>query len=189
MTKKIALLVMLGPLVSACASAQARSPMERPALEMPPVPERVIEMTYLEPAPPEPVGELPPPPAPAPTPRPRNTPARDTAKPPDPKPEAAPVEPAAATPPAPAPVLPQLRTPGTPDGPEASRLVGEVVERARKMLKSIDYRHLTAARRAEYDSANRTIKQSEAALKEGKFDIALNLAEKADRIAKELQAR
>jgi hypothetical protein len=181
MTKKIALLVMLGPLASACASAQARSPMERPALEMPPVPERVIEMTHLEPAPPEPVGELPPPPAPAPTPRPRNTPPRDTtAKPPDPKPEAAP---------APAPVLPQLRTPGTPDGPEASRLVGEVVERARKMLKTIDYRGLSAARRAEYDSANRTIKQSEAALKEGKFDIALNLAEKADRIAKELQAR
>jgi outer membrane biosynthesis protein TonB len=190
MTKKIALLVMLGPLASACASAQARSPMERPALEMPPVPERVIEMTHLEPAPPEPVGELPPPPAPAPTPRPRNTPPRDTtAKPPDPKPEAAPVEPAAVTTPAPAPVLPQLRTPGTPDGPEASRLVGEVVERARKMLKSIDYGRLKAASRAEYDSANRTIKQSEAALKEGKFDIALNLAEKAERIAKELQAR
>jgi hypothetical protein len=189
MTKKIALLVMLGPLVSACASAQARSPMERPALEMPPVPERVIEMTYLEPAPPEPVGELPPPPAPAPTPRPRNTTPRDTnAKPPDPKPEAAPVEPVA-TAPAPAPVLPQLRTPGTPDGPEASRLVGEAVDRARKMLRSVDQRGLTAARRAEYDSANRTITQAEGALKEGKFDIALNLAEKAERIARELQAR
>jgi hypothetical protein len=187
--KKMAWLVLLGPLVSACASAQARSPVDRPALEMPPVPPRVIEVPPLEPPPPEPVGELPPPPSPAPPPRPRNTPpAREAAKP-DPKPEApvAPAEQAAVPPPAPA--LPQLRTPGTPDGPEASRLVGDVVERARKMLRSVDYRYLTAARKAEYDTATRTIEQSESALKEGKFDIALNLAEKAERIARELQAR
>jgi hypothetical protein len=186
---KIALLLLLGPLVSACASAQAKSPIERPALEIPPVPPRVIDASPLEPAP-EPVGELPPPPSPAPPPRARNTtPPREPVKP-EPKPETAPVEQAAAPAPAPAaPVLPQLRTPGTPEGPEASRLVRDVVERARKALGSVDYRGLTKARRAEYDSARRTIEQSESAVKEGKFDIALNLAEKAERIAKELQAR
>jgi hypothetical protein len=184
--KRILLLILLVP-AFACATTQAKSPADRPTLEMPPVPPRVIDAAPPEAAPPELVGEPPAAPAPAPPPRPRNQPPpRELAKP-DPKPETAPVEQTVAAPPAPA--LPQLRTPGTPEGPEASRQVGDVVERARKMLASIDYKRLTAARRAEYESARLTITQSESALKSGKFDIALNLAEKAERIAKELQAR
>jgi hypothetical protein len=182
--KRILPLILLVP-AFACATTQAKSPADRPTLEMPPVPPRVIDAAPPEAAPPEPVGEPPPAPSPAPPPRPRNQ-TPPPAKP-DPKPETAPVEQTVAAPPAPA--LPQLRTPGTPEGPEAARQVGDVVERARKMLKSIDYTRLTAARRAEYESAQQTIKQSESALKSGKFDIALNLAEKAERIAKELQAR
>ncbi len=184
--KRIGLLLLLGPLVAACASAQAKSAADRPTLEMPPVPPRVIEAAPVEPSQPEPVPELPTPPAPAPPPRARNPPAtRETAKP-DPKPEPPPVElTATATPPA--PVLPQLLTPGTPEGPEAARQVSVVIERATKTLQSIDYRKLSTARKAEYDSAQATIKQSENALKTGKFDIALNLAEKAEGIAKELR--
>jgi hypothetical protein len=91
--------------------------------------------------------------------------------------------------PPPAPVLPQLRTPGTPEGPEAARQVRNVIDRATKTLKSIDYRRLPAPSQAEYNSANLTIRQSEDALKAGKVDIALNLAEKAELIAKELQKR
>jgi len=179
---------LLGPLAAACASAQAKAPADRPALEMPPVPARVVDSAPLQAAAPEPVGDLPAAPAPAPPPRARNpAPPREPVKP-DPKPpEPAPVEQAAAV--APAPPLPQLRTPGTPEGPEAARQVRTVIERASKTLKSIDYRRLSAASQAEYNSANLTITQSEEALKTGKLDIALNLAEKAERIAKELQAR
>jgi hypothetical protein len=183
--KRILPLILLVP-AFACASAQAKSPADRPALEMPPVPPRVIEAPPPEPAPPEPAAELPAPPAPTPPPRTRNPSARDTAKP-DPKPEPPPVEQTLTASPAPAPALPPLRTPGTPEGPEAARQVRDAVERATKKLDSIDYKRLTAARRAEYDSARLTIKQSETALKSGKFDIALNLAEKAEGIAKELR--
>ena len=183
--KRLGLLLLLGPLVSACASAQAKSAADRPTLEVPAVPPRVIEAAPPEPPPPEPVPDLPPAPAPPP-PRARNpAPTREVAKP-DPKPEPPPVE-QAATATAPAPALPQLRTPGTPEGPEAARQVSVVIERATKTLNSIDYRGLTTARKAEYDSAKLTIKQSESALKSGKFDIALNLAEKAEGIAKELR--
>ncbi len=185
--KRIGLLLLLGPLAAACASAQAKSAADRPTLEMPPVPPRVIEAAPMDPPQPETVPDLPAPPAPAsPPPRVRNPPAsRETAKP-EPKPEPPPVE-QSTTVTAPAPALPQLRTPGTPDGPEAARQVSVVIDRATKTLASIDYRKLTNARKADYDSAKLTITQSENALKSGKFDIALNLAEKAEGIAKELR--
>jgi outer membrane biosynthesis protein TonB len=182
--KRLLPMILLVPAL-ACASAQAKSPAERPTLEVPPVPPRLVEATVPEVAPPEPVADVPA----TPPPRPRSQPPpRETAKP-DPKPEppAAEQPPLAAAPTPAVPTLPQLRTPGTPDGAEASRLVREFLDRARKTLGSIDYQRLTTARKAEYDSANLTIKDSDSALKSGKFDIALNLAEKAEKIAKELQ--
>jgi outer membrane biosynthesis protein TonB len=183
--KRLLPVILLVPAL-ACASAQAKSPAERPNLEVPPVPERLV-VTVPEVAPPDPVDPLPATPTPRP-PKPQ-TPARETPKP-DTKPEPPPAEPPLAAAPAPAvPTLPQLRTQGTPDGAEASRLVRDVVDRTRKTLGSIDYQRLTAARRAEYDNATLSIKDSESALKSGRFDIALNLAEKAERIAKELQKR
>jgi hypothetical protein len=187
--KRIVLLLLLGPLGAACASTQAKAPVDRPALEMPPVPPRVIDASVPESTGPELVGDLPPPPAPAPPPRARNTPAPREAAKPDPKPEVPlPVDQAAAAPP-PAQAVPQLRTPGTPEGPEAVRQVRTVIERARRMLKSIDHGGLPSAGQAEYNNATVSLTQSEEALKTGKVDIALNLAEKAERIAKELQAR
>jgi outer membrane biosynthesis protein TonB len=185
--KRLLPVILLVPAL-ACAYAQAKSPAERPTLEVPPVPPRLVEATVPEVAPPEPVD----PPATQAAPRPpRPQPqARETPKP-EPKPEPPPAEPpplAAAPSPA-VPTLPQLRTPGTPEGAEASRLVRDLVDRTRKTLGSIDYQRLTAARRAEYDNATLSIKDSESALKSGRFDIALNLAEKAERIAKELQKR
>jgi hypothetical protein len=183
-------LVLLIPAV-ACASAQAKSPAERPNLEVPAPPPRVIEAMPSEPPLPEPVGELP---AASATPRPRTTPppaSREAPKP-DPKPEAAPVDQApvaVVSPPAPATVMPQLRKPGAPDGAEASRQVRDVIDRAKKTLGTIDYQRLSTERRDQYDSANLLITQSEDAIKTLKFDIARNLADKADRIAKELQTR
>src|SRR3954452_23672620 len=68
----------------ACASAQAKSPADRPTLEVPPVPPRVIESKPVAPPPPEPVEELPPV-APLP-PRARTAPPAREAPKPEPKP-------------------------------------------------------------------------------------------------------
>jgi hypothetical protein len=187
MSKLLLLIAIVGLAASAaCASAQAKSPAERPNLEVPPVPPRVIEARIPEPAPPQLVEELPPV-APLP-PRPRSQPApRETAKV-EPKPP----EPAVTDQPAAAPVappVPQLRTPGTVDDAEATRQVHDVIERAKRTLGSIDYGRLTTERRKQYDSAKLMVTQSEDALKGSNFDFARNLAEKADRLAKELQGR
>ncbi len=171
----------------ACASAQAKSPADRPALEVPPVPPRVIEAKPLEAPPPEPVEELPPvaqlPPRARPTAR---EAVRVEPKTQEPAPPAD--QPLASVAP-PAPPVPLLRTPGTVDGPGATRQVNEVIERARRALNAIDYRRLTAERRNQYDSAKLMVTESENALKKSEFEFARNLAEKADRLARELQGR
>jgi outer membrane biosynthesis protein TonB len=169
----------------ACATAIAKVPADRPALEVPAPPPRVIEPTpQPEPSMPEPVGELPP--AALPSPRPKPTPSREPPRA-EPKPETPAVE--TAPPVAPVAPPPQLRTPGTADGAEAARQVHEVLDRANKTLASIDYRRLNKDRRGQYDTAKNLITQSEESLKASNFDIARNLADKADRIAKELQTR
>jgi hypothetical protein len=174
----------------ACASAQAKSPADRPTLEVPPVPPRVIEAKPLTPPPPEPVDDLPPvaalPPRARTTPPPREA-AKVEPKPADPAP---PVEQPVATAAAPAATpVPQLRTPDTVDGPEATRQVRDVIDRARHGLESIDYRKLSTERRQQYDSAKLMVTKSEDALKQSDFGLARQLAEKADRLAKELQSR
>jgi len=185
--KKVILAVWVcGALASgACVTATAKVPADRPPLEVPAPPPRVIESTPLpEPSTPEPVGELPPaaPPNPRPKPTPNPQPPRT-----EPKPETPVVE--TSPPVAPVTPPPELRTPGTADGAEAARQVHEMLDRANKTLGSIDYRLLNKDRRGQYDTAKNLITQSEDALKASKFDIARNLAEKADRIAKELQTR
>jgi hypothetical protein len=185
--QRIMLLVWLGAVAASasCASAQARTAADRPALEVPAPPTRMIEPTARpEPATPEPVPDLPP--AAPPNPKPRPPASREPART-DPKPDA----PAAEIPPPPvAPVTPppQLRTSSV-DGAEAERQVRSVLESAGKTLKLVDYQRLSNARRAEYDNAQRLMVQSEENLKIANFEIARNLANKADQIAKELQPR
>jgi outer membrane biosynthesis protein TonB len=187
--KKLALLLLTGSIVAGCASAQAKSPADRPTLEVPPVPPRVIEPKPVEPPPPEPQEELPPvaqlPPRQRPAPA-----AREAAKP-EPKPsEPVPAPDQAAQPAASAaPPVPQLRTPATADGAEATRQISEVIDRAKKSLASIDYRRLSQERRQQYDSAKLMVTNSENALKKADFEFARSLADKADRLAKELQVR
>jgi hypothetical protein len=184
MKRSLLLLLLLAPL-GACASAQAKTPVESPKLEVPPPPPRLIEtVTPSEPPPLDPVAELPANPA---TPRPRpSTPKTDTAKPEPPKTEP-PAEQPPATAPAPVPPpLPQLRTPSSPD---AARQVQEIIDRANGALKSIDYQALSNDQKAQYDNAKLLIKQAEDAVKAANFDFAKNVAEKAERIAKELHGR
>jgi hypothetical protein len=134
----------------------------------------------------EPVPDLP---APAPPTPPRRAPAtnREPART-EPKPEAPPTEPVVSAP-APVTAPPQLRTPATADGAEADRQVRAVLENARQTLASIDYRRLSKARQKEYNDAGRLITQAEDHLKTSSFELARNLAEKADGIAKELKGR
>ena len=186
MKKAILCVWMCGALGSgACVTATAKTPADRPTLEVPPPPPRVIAPTPPpELSMPEPVGELPPPNTP--NPRPRPTPSREATRT-----ESKPETPVVETAPPVAPVAPptQLRTPGTADGAEAARQVHDVLDRANKTLASIDYRKLNTARRGQYETAKNLIRQSEDALKASNFDIARNLANKADQIGKELQTR
>jgi hypothetical protein len=180
-----------GVLSSACATTRAQTPTQRPALEVPPVPPRVIEAVLPpEPAALEPIAELPAAPSSNP-PRPRPNPPRDAAR--EAKsdarpPETAPVEapPAPATPPAPAPVGP-LRTPRTADGAKAEQQIREVIRRANGLLGKVDYRNLTPDRQKVYNEAKQFVDAAETAIKEEKFDYALEVAEKAETLAKGLQ--
>jgi outer membrane biosynthesis protein TonB len=189
--RKLLLLIAIGCLAgsAACASAQAKSPADRPNLEVPQVPPRVIEARVVEPPPPEPVEELPPV-AQLPPQRRTTPPPRDTAKV-EPKPqEQAPAAEQAAPAAAPvAPPVPQLRTPSTVDGAEATRQIHDVIERAKKGLAAIDSSRLSTERRNQYEQAKLMVTQSEDALKGSNFEFARNLADKADRLAKELQGR
>lgn len=187
--QKLTLVTLLAGLVAsgACASAQAKAPAERPTLDVPSPPTRMIEPTPRpEPLLPEPVAELPPASAPNPRPRP-NPPARDAART-DAKTEV----PAAEAPPPPvAPVTPppQLRTSSTADAAEAEKQIRTVMDSANRTLASIDWGRLSKSQKEQYDTAKRMITESDEKLKESKVEIARNLATKAERIAKELLGR
>ena len=183
--------LLLLPLASGCASASAKSkPADRPAMNVPAPPPRVIEPTP-EP-PPEPVNELPNAPAP-------NSGASRPARPAAPKPEAK-AEPSAEVPAKPeaaksaeakadAPPAPQLRTPQTADTSGAARNVQATVERANTMLSGVDYGPLSNNRKKAYNDAKRFIRQAEDALKRGNFAFAQGVATKAETLARELSGK
>lgn len=182
--RAVALIAAVSLTGAACTTTRAVAPpIERPALDVPPVPPRLVEPVPLPPPSPppgpEPVGALPP-----------ASPAKTNAKPlasaakPDPKTEPLPVEPM--PPPA---AAPPLRSPGTPDADEATRRIREVSGRARSILETTHYQGLNAERQAQYQHAQHLINQSEEAIKAANFEFGRNLAEKAERLAKELQGR
>lgn len=180
-----------GVLSSACATTRAQTPTQRPALEVPPAPPRVIEAVLPpEPATIEPIAELPTAPSSNP-PRPRPNSQRDAAreaksdaKPP----ETTPVEanPAPAAPPPPAPVGP-LRTSRTADGAKAEQQIRDTIRRANGLLGRVNYQGLTPDRQKVYNEAKQFVDGAETAIKEEKFEYALELAEKAETLAKGLQ--
>jgi outer membrane biosynthesis protein TonB len=183
------LLGLVAAAASGCATTQANAPVERPVLEVPPVPPRLIEPPPPpQLPPPEPVPDLPAAPA---NPRPRPQGARDNNARPDPK--------VAETPPVEAPVpvaqppvqaaVPPLRMPSTPEGAEATRQIREITQRAQGILNTVDYRMLTPERRAQYDSAKMFITQAEDAIKAANFEFARSVAEKAEKLARDLQSR
>jgi hypothetical protein len=189
--RKVALLVLLLGLslmvASGCRSARAAAPLERPNLDIPAPPERIIEAALpAEPSQPEPVGELPPPPGSGTSSRPR--PPRDATTKPEAKPDAPP-DPAPVQPPPSANPTP-LRAPGMGSGPETAAEIRAILDRAMTTLNTrIDYQRLNTPQKASYDTAKRFAAEGEKELKAANYVLAKELAEKAEKLAKELQSR
>ena len=191
---QLALGLVLGALLSACATTRAAAPAERPPLDIPPVPPRIVEAA---PPPdldrPEPVGDLPKevivPPVTKPRPSSPREASRETQKP-EAKPEIPPVpDPALSVPPQNTPPPPVLRTPATANAAAAERQIRDSLTRARNGLKNVDYQRLSPERKKAYDEANDFISGSEAAIKTSQLEFAKELADKAEKYAKELQSR
>ena len=180
----LGLSVLVGAASAACASASAKAPPDRPTLEVPAPPAKVVEPSPRPEPQPEPVQDLPPV-------QPTNSkPSRPANREPvrtDPKPEATTTE--AAPPPAPVVPAPQLRQPGTPESGEAAKQVQIIIDRAAKSLDSVNTKGFTKARRAVYENARGLLTQAQEALKKSDFDNAKKLADKVESTAKELGGR
>ena len=176
---------------SACVTTTGETVVSRPALEVPPAPPRVITPLPLPEPPPveEPVEDpavVKPPTPPKPKPAPNNS------KPADPKQEPPPIEPVppVAPPPAPTgPPPPTLSTPPQGDANALSRQIRDNIERTRRTLDKINYGPLSNDRKKAYDDAKLFATQAEDALKVSNLVFAKELADKAERLAKELQGR
>ena len=176
---------------SACLTGRAQTEAERPALDVPAPPDRVVPLVP-PPEPPlpaiEPVEDLssgtkPSPPA-------RNKPL--ASKPPaqdPPKPESKPDPPVTETPPpATPPPAPQLKLPENADA--QSRTIRDTIERTRRMLGQTDRTKLSSRdRQKAFDDAQLFMKQAEDALNAKNLLFAKELADKAERLAKEVQNR
>jgi hypothetical protein len=183
------LVVLVATGVSACATTRAEAPRERPgpALDVPIPPPRVIApLPVPEPPPIQPVGNLSTggnAPAPA-KPRPQRSADSNNTKP-EQKPEEKPAE-TPAQPPAPVPQL------SIPEAGDTSKLTAETratIDRTRAALEKIDYRRLSDPGKKAYDDAKLFAGQAETALKSNNLLVAKELADKAERLAKELQGR
>lgn len=185
--RSILLIVLTTLAGAACATTRAETPGERPALDVPLPPPRVITPLPVQPqAPaPEPVGDLPGNSTQTPSrPRPQQR------QPETPKPEAKPEETAKPpeNPPAPVTTVPQLRMPET-DSAQLTNQIRDIINRTRTALKAIDYGPLSNARKKAYDDANMFATQAEEAVKTNNLMFAKELADKAERFVKELQGR
>jgi hypothetical protein len=182
--KRALLLIVVIASAAACSSAKGQVRIDdTPTLAVPPVPPRVIEpVPPAEPQELEPVPDLPPPAESTP---PKKSQARDRSAE-KPKPDAAPDTVVATNPPAP---VPPLRTATSP-GPEvAQQQVRDMLERARKMLESIDTNQLSQDRKDNHKAAWNFIGEAEAALKASNYVQAKALAERAEATARALVGR
>jgi hypothetical protein len=198
MLRRLGSLVAAGLLASACSTARAAAPVERPALEVPPVPPRIVEAA---PAPDlgnlEPVADLPAEkPAPPATTKPRPSSSREVANRDTQKPDAKPAEPlpqVVEPPPTAPPQTPAgagIRTPATAADPAASeRQIRDTMVSAQKGLNNVPFNNLNGQRKKAYNEAKDFIERADAALKASNFELAKELAGKAEKLANELQGR
>jgi hypothetical protein len=189
---RLGVLLLSGGL-AACTTTRAAAPVERPPLEVPPVPPRVVEAAPAPDERIEPVGDLQPPSSAPPATKPRPAApreARETAKPdakppdtpPPPTPEAAANVPAVAPPPV-------IRTPATANTAAVEKQIRDTLTRAQSMLNTVDYQQLSPERKKEYVSAQDFMRSADDRIKASNFEMAKDFAEKAEKLAKELQGR
>ena len=194
MFSRLGTLLAAGLLASACATTRAAAPVERPPLEVPPVPPRIVEAA---PAPDlgsvEPVPDLPPEkPVPTASAKPRPTGPRDRetlkpeVKPPDPVPPVAEPPP---SPPQQAAAPPTIRTPATADAAASERQIRDTMQKAQKGLGNVNFGQLSGQRKRDYNEVKDFIDRAEAAIKSSNFELAKELAGKAEKLANELQGR
>lgn len=186
--RTLALLLLLGLLAAGCRTTRAAAPVQPTPLEVPAAPPRVVV-----PAPPpqeaslpEPVPDLPPPPPERAKPRPAAA-AKET-----PKPDAKAEEVVANASPPPAqtpPPAPVLRTPATADPAAAERGIRDTMSRAQGGLKAVRYERLSPELQKAHDQAVDFLTSAEAQIKAQNFELAKELAEKAEKLVKELQGR
>ena len=84
---------------------------------------------------------------------------------------------------------PQLRTPETANSAQLAQQIREMVDRTRGILGKIDYGPLRNEHKKAYDDAKLFAGQAEDALKAKNLVFAKELADKAERLAKQLQDR
>ena len=191
MRKLLLIIPMIGLIACAgCASVQAKGkPVDRPPLNIPPPPPRIIEPADV---PPEPVAELPPSPAASRSARPASpktaaSEARPEAKAADPPPEVAPKpEPPKS---AEAKAEAQLRTPETADTGGVAKSVRATIDTAQRLLNTVNYGPLSNERKKAYNDAKLFLQQAEDTLKQGNFAFAQAIANKAETLARELAGR
>jgi hypothetical protein len=183
-TLRAAVLIALAAIAgAACTTTKAAAPIDRPALEVPPPPPRVVEPIPVPPPQLQPVASLGPEGPPAPL-RPR-PPAKEAPKP-EPKPEdPKPVEP---TPP-PAQPPPILRMPETVNTAQLANQTRDAIARSKAILDKVDYQRLSPVAVKAYKESQLFAQQAEDALKANNLPFAKELADKAERLAKELQGR
>ena len=173
--------------VAGCATTRAEVPRERPVLDVPMPPPRVIEpLPVPDPPPVQPLSDVPGGSTPIP-PRPRpQRPAENTAKP-ESKPEETkpPENPAQANP----PPVPQLSIPEASDAARLTAQIRSTIERTRAALEKIDYGPLSDIRKKTYNEVKLFADQAEAELKLNNLLVAKELAEKSERLVKDLQGR
>ena len=170
--RRLALFALL-TLATACATAQATTPIVLAPLEVPPVPARVIVPEIDEAA--SAVEDAAAARAAAPRPADPSKPAEKV----EPKPGESVTPPKADEP-------PRVRTPQTANDEQADRQVRGVMSRAQAALNNVDYQSLSAAARQQYDTAKRFIAQANNALTIRNYVFARNLADKADTLARQL---
>jgi len=186
MTKVLlGLMILAGAASTACATASAKTAPERPTLEVPAPPAKVIEKTPMPETMPELVPDLPA--APPTNTRTAKPASREPART-DPKPDA--TTSATETPAAPVPPVtppPQLRQAGTPEPTEAAKQAQISIDRATKALGAIDPNRFKNSK--VYHDARLMLDQAQQAWNKSDFDNAKKLADKVEVTAKELQGR
>ena len=178
--------VLIGPAAlagTACRTARAAEPIDRPALEVPPPPPRVIIPLPGPNVPPrlEPVEELPTATDKSPT-KPRAN--RDK---PDPTKQDAKIEPVEPPNQPPPPATPPLRL-ENPNSAQLSNHVRDTLARARAIIDGIDRKSLTLeTRRKAYDQAKLFAEEAEDAIQKNNLVYAKEVAEKAERLASSIK--